>query len=461
MRVSFKLETIILIVDSVILFGLFVYKVGYSALTSYDEAWYGEISRNLTLFKNPFKLTFNGQIFTDHPPLGYLLMAVPTLIFGSNEFSVRVVSVLLGVGTVLLMYFLGKRMSGRVNGIAAAAILTSCMWFMLRVRSGNLDIPFMFFEVLTVYLLLSKSSKALFLAAISFAALILTKTLAGFGLIPLVLFLIWSRRSQFKAVNYLIALLLFLVIVLPWYVFNQLVNPNFFYHHFVEIGMRGGKNSYGWGAATQNFWYTAIGIGKWYKVFLGSIFLGALCFIKQKKERFSLAVLFFWFLGFSPFLFSSETEIWHLTPLYPIIALVIAIGTFSGAEMVLPKKLPVKLGVLAATLFLAVYQFLQFSNLIYFKEPVFSMERDISQKAGAYDRLYLMDTFFPAAVYYSHKTINPLHWHPEAYSEMVRLLKAKTGGVFIINREFRERLARDKVSFVVVDKNDSYYLITE
>jgi len=461
MRSRFNFETIILTVVTVLLFGLFAYGLGNWALTSYDEAWYGEITRNLVASKNPLKLTFNGAVFTDHPLLGYLLMAIPTLIFGSNEFSVRLVSVILGVGTVLLMYLTGKKLGGKALGISAGAILSSCMWFMVRVRSGNLDIPFLFFEVLTVYLLLSKNKLAIYFAALSFGALILTKTLAGIGLLPVILFILWWRRKEFKYKNHLQALGLFSVIVLPWYVFSQLSDTNFLRHHFFEIGMRSGKNNYGWEFLKPNLEYLAIGVGKWYKPFLVSIGLGGVSFVWQRKLRFNLLVLLLWFLGFATFLFSSETEIWHLIPLYPVIALLVPLAVFSFIEKLGKVESLVKIGILAGFISLSVYQFRQFANLIYFNEPVYSAEREIALKAGKYKRIYLMDTFYPAAVYYSQKNVNALHWHPEAYAEMVRLLKVGAPGVFIINPEFKNRLEEDQINFKVVGRNGSYYLVTE
>src|SRR5690606_15526035 len=115
--------------------------------------------------------------------------------------------------------------------------------------------------------------------------------------------------------------------------------------------------------------YLAIGIGKWYKVFLVSLVLGLISWYKQKPQRFNTIILILWFSGFSIFLFSSRTEIWHLLPLYPVVALAIPWFVFNFNELLAYQRKLTTTVLLSGFLFLACYQFNQFSNLIYLKEP--------------------------------------------------------------------------------------------
>lgn len=443
------------------IFFLLFYKLDYTALSSYDEAWYGEISRNLAVSKNPFNLMFDGRIFLDHPPFGFMLMAIPALIFGSNEFSVRLVSALLGAGSVFLLYLLGRKMGGRAVGISAGAILLSSMWFIFRARSGNLDVPFMFFEILTVYLLLHKKRQVIYLASLSFAALILTKTLVGFGLVPVILLILFARRKEIKSSTVLKALALWFICVVPWYYVNQQNNGDFLHHHFFDIGARGSKNNYALDSLASSLSYLQIGIGKWYKVFLVSVGIAILSFIIKKTKRFYFAVIFVWMLGFSVFLLSSETEIWHLLPLYPMVALIIPMSLTTLAGHFLKRQRLVNLAVVSGVVALAIFQFNQFSNLFYFKEPVRSDERDISVKAGKYQNIYLMDVFYPAAVYYSKKNVKYLFLSQTAYEEMGRLMEENSDNIFIVNGGILERLEKDNANFRILEQNPSYAIIAK
>src|SRR3989337_4099491 len=81
---------------------LFFYNLGGFSLIDFDEAWYGEIARNIIKNHQPFLLTFNGQPYQDHPPFGFILIAFSFLIFGINEFSARFPSAVLGFGSTLV-----------------------------------------------------------------------------------------------------------------------------------------------------------------------------------------------------------------------------------------------------------------------------------------------------------------------------------------------------------------------
>lgn len=457
-----NLWLLFLVVSGLSLLGLFCYQLGATALQSYDEAWYGSIARTMVETGNWVHLRYNGSWYSDHPPFGFILMALATTVLGSNEFSVRLVSVILGVGTVLVTMMLGKRLGGWSSGVTAGAVLVSSLWFMVRVRSGNLDVPFLFWECLTLWFLLEKKHWSLYGAATSFAALVMTKTMVGVGILPVVGYLVWQNRKQWKRKEVLAAGGLGLFFVLPWYLFMVSQDANFITHHFFEIGVRGQENGFTVASIARNLQYLAIGVGKWYKVFWLSLAgLMGLVVIRRYEQSIRLAVTFLslWFLGFSVFLVSSKTEVWHLLPLYPVLAVTIGVAVTFGGDL-LPKSGYLKMGAVLLMLALAGYQFKQFANLLYFSGNPFSAERDIAQKAARYQPVYLMETFLPATVYYSGQEVVPLHWDPHAYQTLVAMLQEDKPGSVIINLTTAAQLEADKVPFSIVESNNSYRVIT-
>jgi mannosyltransferase len=58
-----------------------------------------------------------------HPPLYYLLLHYWIAHNGDTPYSARLLSVLFGVGTIPIIYLIGKRMSGAMVGLAAAVLL--------------------------------------------------------------------------------------------------------------------------------------------------------------------------------------------------------------------------------------------------------------------------------------------------------------------------------------------------
>src|SRR3989338_7705426 len=130
---------------------LFFYNLGGYSLVDFDEAWYGEIARNILVSANPVILSFNGKPYFDHPPLGFVLMAVSQLIFGVNEFAVRFPAAAAGFGSLVLTYLVGRRLFSSVVGLGSMLVLASSVWFILRSRQGDLDTILTFFYLLTIY----------------------------------------------------------------------------------------------------------------------------------------------------------------------------------------------------------------------------------------------------------------------------------------------------------------------
>jgi hypothetical protein len=60
-----------------------------------------------------------------HPPLYYLIMKYWTVIFGYSEISLRVPSIIFGLGTIYFTYFIGRRLFNKKIGLIAATFLAT------------------------------------------------------------------------------------------------------------------------------------------------------------------------------------------------------------------------------------------------------------------------------------------------------------------------------------------------
>lgn len=79
-----------------------------------DEAW------SLFASSQPWHLIPFSDI---HPPLYYWLLKIGVMVFGHEEWGIRMVSALLGIIAVPLTYVLGKEIAGRNIGLFAAAMM--------------------------------------------------------------------------------------------------------------------------------------------------------------------------------------------------------------------------------------------------------------------------------------------------------------------------------------------------
>ena len=72
-----------------------------------------------------------GNIFTKflpgdfHPPLYYLILKYWTDVFGNSEVSLRIPSIIFGLGTVVLTYLIGKKLFDKKVGLLAGVLMTT------------------------------------------------------------------------------------------------------------------------------------------------------------------------------------------------------------------------------------------------------------------------------------------------------------------------------------------------
>jgi 4-amino-4-deoxy-L-arabinose transferase-like glycosyltransferase len=286
------------------------------SLSSWDEAWYGEISKNILNSGNLFEMSYNGRSFFDHPPFVMWMQTMAMSFFGVNEFSVRLPSLIFGIGTLFVVFLLGKEMFGKISGFFAALTLIAAPWYLTRTLSGNLDIPLTFLFTLTFYLCFkaTKSTKFLVPLAISTGFLFLTKSLVPFTILPLVIFSLWKKVSL---KDLMFPVFIFLIIVTPWFAVNYINNPDLI-QRYLSIGYPGAKtdtNIFQNVLLTKTYLHN--GIGNIFIYGFISLILGIL-FHAKKYLPFAIFISVFML----PFAFSNKGHIWHLIPLYPFWILV-------------------------------------------------------------------------------------------------------------------------------------------
>ncbi|RJR15050.1 phospholipid carrier-dependent glycosyltransferase [Candidatus Microgenomates bacterium] len=412
---------------------LFLYNLGTFSLIDFDEAWYAEIARQILVTKNPLVLTFNNKPFEEHPPLGFILMAISYLFFGTNEFAARLPEALGGFGAIIIIYLIGKNLFNRAVGIAAGLVLVSCVWFVFRARSANLDTMFLFFYLATFYSAIKAqyNPKWLLLTALSFSAALLTKTIIGVTIFPgiVVLWLLKKPHASIKQIA--AALLLIAASFVPWLLANTADSGPDFVNHLLEVGLRTGKQvTPNWAELHKSITaqYLHFGMRKWY--YPGIISLVALIpFVWREKKLLSIyAILLTLFAGF---LTNEKTEIWHLIPLYPFLGLLIGFTFFQMVNFISKiihkairfphRSTVVALGVTGFFLVASLYQI----NL--FKHEIKLFDREIGGlpfvSKAAQNRpepLFLdNDYFLPGTVFYAQKSVEmirsmyPMHPLPD------------------------------------------------
>jgi 4-amino-4-deoxy-L-arabinose transferase-like glycosyltransferase len=110
-----------------------------------DRTLWGPEGRSAIIVKemiqsgNYFLPTINGSIYFDKPLLGYWTALPFVRMGGLNEAMLRLPSTIAGLGTILVIFFIGRRLFDRRTGIFAALFLATSPMFLVWARTASAD----------------------------------------------------------------------------------------------------------------------------------------------------------------------------------------------------------------------------------------------------------------------------------------------------------------------------------
>jgi len=163
-----------------------------------DTAWEHDAMSGVLKYGLPYA---NGKLM-DQPPLGFYIQAVFSKAFGLSINNGTFLVTLFGLGCVALVYGIGKFAYGKTTGFIAAALIASSPWHVVLSRSFLIDVPCLFFSLLSLLvglIAVRRGSFRLFVVSgIVFAAAFNTKLYAVFILIPLLAFFFYNNPKNLK-----------------------------------------------------------------------------------------------------------------------------------------------------------------------------------------------------------------------------------------------------------------------
>ncbi|MEO7412775.1 MAG: glycosyltransferase family 39 protein [Opitutaceae bacterium] len=341
--VSWRRDLGILALAFVLLIG---FRLGSYPLASPDEARNAEIAREMLASGDFVTPRLNGVNYFEKPPLVYWAVAGSLRVFGENEWAVRMVPAVFGLGGVLLTYAAARGFHGREAGLAAAAVLGTSLLHLGLSRFLILDMAVAVLMSATLFCFILGIREAagarrrwLFYGLYASAALAtMTKGLIGFLVTGAVMFLWLLIFNQWKRLRpfYLPSgLLLFLAIAGPWHVLAALRNETWGHRYFVyEHFERFTSLAADWPGP----WYYFIpvillGVFPW-TGFLGCSMQHALAGgWAARKERADQWFFVVW-IGFIFLFFSASRSKLppYILPVFPPLAVLIGAWFVNGAD---------------------------------------------------------------------------------------------------------------------------------
>ena len=356
----------IIFIAVLVVFGgiLFFYNLGGWDLWNPDEPRYAQVAKEMLQGEGWIIPHLNSEVYPDKPPLFFwLIAAAATVRGGVNECAARFPSALFGVLTLVLLFFLGKRLFGEKVGFFAALILATNAEFFWLTRRANIDVTLTFFTTAAITLLYigfyhQRGRWILYLLAYGATALGVLAKLQVAVIVPLLVvagyFLMKQEWNFFKDPAHIPGIALFVALIGGWLALAYLSGgeaylSELFYHKTA---------SRFFGTVSHDrplYYYLAYFPGDFapWIIFLPSAMIYGLS-TKGRNKEFIFVLFWFAVIFVSFSLFPAKREL-YLLPLYPAASLMVGyllVHIPLGAEGAQRKfiSLPLFVFVIAVTL---------------------------------------------------------------------------------------------------------------
>jgi len=233
----------LLIVISAIFF--FIPFLGSVHLFDWDEINFAESAREMIVSGNFSRVQIDFHPFWEKPPLFFWMQALSMKLFGINEFAARFPNAVIGIFSLITLYFIGKRLYDEKFGLLWALAYLGSFLPHLYFKSGIIDPFFNYFIFLSVIFLAksirengeSKGLRYAFFAGISIGLATLTKGPVGILIEGISVFVYWAtlkfkKISEWK--NILVFSISCLVIASLWFVPEMINNGFWFIREFLK-----------------------------------------------------------------------------------------------------------------------------------------------------------------------------------------------------------------------------------
>jgi 4-amino-4-deoxy-L-arabinose transferase-like glycosyltransferase len=119
-----------------------------------DEPRFALIARDMVASGDWLFPRVGGDLYQDKPPLFFWLLASAYALTGSLRLSFLLPSLLAGLGTLVLVYDLTRRLWNREAGLSAALVLLFTVQFTVQARAAQIDATVCFLMTFSLYALL-------------------------------------------------------------------------------------------------------------------------------------------------------------------------------------------------------------------------------------------------------------------------------------------------------------------
>jgi len=456
---------------------LLFFKISDKPLVDWDECIYAEYAREMKIFHNFLVYQWNNSLLFEKPPFyGWLLQLF--YFFNINEFTSRLPSFILGISNIYLVYIFSYQYFSFLVGVISGLIMLTLSNFVLYSTRVNTDIGFSFFIFAGFYaaILSFKREKFDYFSGLFFGLAVMMKGLSAIiFMLPIFFIYLISKKNVKKIAKLMIS---FLFTILPWHLYQFFVYKEVFIkEYFIDnLLIRSTRSIF----PPKNFFYYLNSIIKdtlpW-NLFLILYFFLLINKLKiklkkklilnkvEEKKVFMIIIL----MAFIPlFIFSliKTKIIWYLIPIYPFVAIIIAISISYTLDK-FQKKIFKIIIILCLLIQILIINFREHRKILLYED---GLSADVGLKAKVLpinEINYLVGEEYrylkkkekdlglinaqlrygdcPCIIFYSQKKIN-LFYSEEIFKKRLKSYK----GLFIVQKE-DERIVKNMIKDLIYE----------
>jgi 4-amino-4-deoxy-L-arabinose transferase-like glycosyltransferase len=298
-------------------------------LTGYDDAQYAHIAKDIVRTGDWLVLHSNGEPALENPPMFEWMQASLFAAFGFSDALARLPSAICGLGVILLVYWLARKLTGDSwTAVLAMFVMATSLYFLKYTARGMTDVPFTFLVLCAVCAWsLTEADPRWYLAVgVCTACAQMTRSMMGLALPAVfVLHLAVSRRRP--PWRYAIpALAIAYLPLVAWYTYLV----HLFGLLFLEVHTTWLRNEvYGglspaWRRYTGAFEYAWM-LAKSYWPWLPAMLAGFVIVIRGRNRR--LWLLIPWVAVIFVLCAAARSRVLrYMLPAYPAFAILAAVG---------------------------------------------------------------------------------------------------------------------------------------
>lgn len=311
---------ILLIVSINILFGL-----GGAPLMDPDEPVYAETAREMIEFGDYLSPRIYNEFWYDKPPMYYWLVAGTMQVFGVNEFSARFPSALLGISTVLVLYFGIRKIFDEDTAFWSSLILGTCVEFFYLGKAAVTDMTLLFFMTSAILAFLNKKY---WLFYICMALATVTKGPIGLVFPSTIVFLYLLISGEWhilKKMHIPFGVVLYLLIASPWYYLmfqahgKEFIDTFFGFHNITRFTTPEHPTRVTW-------WYylpvVILGLFPWTGLLISAI-KASICDSSTDDMKKLTFMHVWWVFVFIFFTITKTKLVSYIFPMFPALAIII------------------------------------------------------------------------------------------------------------------------------------------